>query len=119
MHIDAFNGSGNLLVEQNYIRGTKNMGMEFQSSADGLLFQDNWYESPSFTSLPGTSGNNTMAYSLILDKSKNITIRRNVAIMPRKTASDYVRITFEVGGDNTLVEDNYSIGGNHVLAMND
>lgn len=121
MHIDAFGNSGNLLVEQNYISGAKGMGMEFQSSAKNVVFQDNWYENPSFTSISGSSSGNTMAYSLILDKSSNITIRRNVAIMPLKgtTGKDYTRIAFEVGGDNVLVEDNYSYGGNHVLAMND
>lgn len=122
MHIDAFAGSnsGNLLVEQNYIRGVKGMGMEFQGQANGDIFQDNWYEHPAFETIPGSANGNTMAYSLILDGSSNTIIRRNTAIMPLKVSgNDYVRITFEVGGDNTLVEDNYSNGGNHVLAMND
>jgi len=30
-----------------------------------------------------------------------------------------VRFDFEIGGDGTIVEDNYSVGGNHILAAND
>ncbi len=123
MHIDAFGGSGNLLVEQNYLKGVKGMGLEFQGTATNLKFIDNWYEEPSFVARPGTANGNTFAYSLIVDKSSNIQILRNVMIAPKRgavpNANDYVRVTFEVGGDNALVEDNYSNGGNHVLAMND
>lgn len=114
MHIDAFGGSGNLLVEQNLISGCNGMGMEFQGSAADLVFQDNYYEKPQVT-----DNSNKMAYSLILDKSSKIRIRRNVCICPIKTGNTYVRIIFEVGGDDCLVEDNYSDGGNHIVAMND
>lgn len=118
MHIDAFGNSGNLLVEQNYISGAMGMGMEFQSSATNLTFQDNWYENPNLSTNFSTN-NNSMAYSLILDKSSNINIRRNVVIAPQRPDGVGTRIGFEVGGDNTLVEDNYVNGVNHVLAMND
>lgn len=117
-HIDAFGNSGNLLVEQNYITGAKGMGMEFQSTASNLVFQDNWYENPNLSTVRSVN-NGTMAYSLILDKSQNITIRRNIVIAPQKPDGIGCRVGFEVGGDNTLVEDNYINGINHSLAMND
>jgi hypothetical protein len=117
-HIDAFYDSGNLLVEQNYITGAKGMGMEFQSSATNLTFQDNWFENPNL-STTFNSNNNSMAFSLILDKSSNVTIRRNTVIAPKRPDGVGCRMGFEVGGDNTLVEDNYINGVNHVLAMND
>ncbi len=123
MHIDAFGNSKNLLVEQNYLKGVKGMGLEFQGSATNLKFLDNWYEDPSFVARPGTGNNNTFAYSLILDKSSGIQIKRNVMIAPLKNApsikTDYVRVSFEIGGDDAIIEDNYSKGGNHVVAMND
>lgn len=118
MHIDAFVGSRELLVEQNYITGAKGMGMEFQSTATNLVFQDNWYEHPNLSVVPDDNSG-TMAFSLILDKSQNILIRRNVVIAPENPDGIGCRIGFEVGGDNTLVEDNYVNGINHVLAMND
>jgi hypothetical protein len=120
VHIDAlhFSGSGNLLVEQNYITGTHGMGLEFQSEATNLVFQDNWFENPSLSSV-FAQNNGCMAFSLILDSSSNITIRRNVVIAPQRPDGKGCRIGFEVGGDNTLVEDNYVNGINHVLAVND
>lgn len=121
MHIDALIPSKDLLVEQNYITGAKGMGMEFQSRGTNLVFQDNWYEHPNLSPVFDVN-NGTMAYSLILDKSQDITIRRNVVITnPVTERPDGVgtRIGFEVGGDNTLVEDNYIYGINHSLAMND
>lgn len=118
MHIDAFGNSRDLLVEQNYITGAKGMGMEFQSSATDLVFQDNWYEHPNLSTVQ-QQNSGTMAFSLILDKSQNILIRRNVVIAPERPDGIGCRIGFEVGGDNTLVEDNYINGINHVLAMND
>lgn len=118
MHIDAFYNSGNLLVEQVYMSGLKGMGMEFQSTATGLVFQDNWYEKPNL-SATFNDNNGTMAYSLILDKSKNIAIRRNVCIAPERPDRVGVRNGFELGGDNTICEDNYVDGTNHVVAMND
>jgi hypothetical protein len=117
-HIDAFGNSGNLLVEQNYIKGAQGMGMEFQSTANNLVFQDNWYEHPDL-STKFSDNNNSFAYSLILDKSSNIQIRRNVVIAPERPDGVGCRIGFEVGGDNTTVEDNYINGVNHVLAVND
>lgn len=118
MHIDAFTGSANLMVEQNYITGAKGMGMEFQSKASNLVFQDNWFENPNL-STEKKRNNNSMAFSLILDKSSDITIRRNVVKAPQRPDGIGCRIAFEVGGDNTVVEDNYVDGVNHVLAVND
>jgi hypothetical protein len=118
MHIDAFYNSGNLLVEQNYVTGAKGMGMEFQSTATNLVFQDNWFEHPNLSSNFSTN-NNSFAYSLILDKSSNIIIRRNVVIAPERPDGVGCRVGFEAGGDNSLVEDNYVNGINNVLAIND
>jgi hypothetical protein len=118
MHIDAFGSSGNLLVEQNYISGAKGMGMEFQGAATNLTFQDNWFENPNLSSERKRNGN-SMAFSLILDKSSDIEIRRNVVMAPQRPDGIGCRIAFEVGGDDTVVEDNYVDGVNHVLAVND
>ncbi|HVT90625.1 MAG TPA: NPCBM/NEW2 domain-containing protein [Tepidisphaeraceae bacterium] len=118
MHIDAFGGCGNLLVEQNYMTGLKGMGMEFQGRADGDVFQDNWYEHP-FLSSNFHSNDGTMAYSLILAGSTNITIQRNIVIAPERPDGTGCRIGFEVGGDNCLIVDNYIDGVNNAVASND
>lgn len=108
-HIDAHGQSGNLLVSQNFISGVKGMGMEFQGSASNLKFEDNWYEHPNLSS-DYNRNLNSMAYSLILDKSSNIEIRRNTVIAPERPDGTGCRVGFEVGGDNTIVEDNYIDG---------
>src|SRR5262245_38124160 len=105
-HIDAFGGSGNLLVEQNYISGVKGMGMEFQGTASNLVFQDNVYENPNLSSVYNQNLN-SMAYSLILDNSSNITIRRNTVFAPQRPDGTGCRVGFEMGGDNAVIEDNY------------
>ena len=86
MHIDAFGGCGNLLVQGNYITGAKGMGMEFQGTADGDTFLDNWFEHPNLQggSTRNPANDNSMAFSLILDKSQNITVRRNTVIAPER-----------------------------------
>jgi hypothetical protein len=121
IHMDVFSPSGNLLVEQNYITGAKGMGMEFQTQgapATNLVFQDNWDENPNLSS-NARSNTNSMAFSLILDQGSNILIQRNVVIAPQKPDGIGERIAFEVGGDNTIVRENYVNGINSVLAMND
>jgi hypothetical protein len=117
-HIDAFGASGDLVVEQNLVSHAKGMGFEFQSQATNLIFRDNWYEHPDL-STTFSQNNGTMAFSLILDKSTNILIQRNTVIAPERPDGVGTRIGFEVGGDNSLVEDNYINGINHALAMND
>ena len=94
------------------------MGMEFQGTATNLKFLDNWYENPNLSS-DFNRNHNSFAYSLILDKSSNIEIKRNVVIAPQRPDGVGTRIGFEVGGDNTVVEQNYVNGVNHVLAAND
>ncbi len=116
MHIDW--GGGPILVEQNYMKGLKGMGMEFQSTGKGLVFQDNYYEKPDLSPI-FASNNGTMAYSLILDKASDITIRRNSVIAPERPDGKGCRVGFELGGDNTMVSDNYINGINNVAAMND
>lgn len=125
MHIDAFGNCNNLLVAQNFLSGIRGMGLEFQTTgsatpgATNLVFQDNWFERPALSN-EGWRNWNSFAYSLPLDKARNVTIRRNVLIAPERPPGDKgIRIGFEVGGDNTLVEDNYVVGTNHVLAAND
>lgn len=118
MHIDAFGGSGNLVVQANYLTGVKGMGLEFQGTATNLKFLDNWYEKPNL-STNFNANKTTFAYSLILDKSKDIVIARNVVLAPERPDGVGCRVGFEVGGDNAMVEDNYVNGINHVVAMND
>lgn len=118
-HIDALaSGCGNLLVEQNYMKGSRGMGLEFQSAAVNLIYQDNWFEKPTL-STTASKNTSSMAFSLILSRSSKIKILRNVVIAPERPDGIGCRIGFEVGGDDTLVEDNYVNGINHVLAVND
>jgi hypothetical protein len=118
IHLDANNSSANLLAEQNYFVGMKGMGMEFQDNATGLIFQDNWYEHPNL-SATYAQNTNSMAFSLILDKGSNITIQRNAVIAPERPDGVGCRIGFEVGGDNSIVQDNYINGVNCAVASND
>lgn len=124
MHIDAFGNCGDLLVEQNYISGTRGMGMEFQTTGAAipgsvkLVFQDNWFEKPNLSSNRDANWN-SFALSLPLDRADNVIIRRNTIIAPERPDGKGIRIGFEVGGDGTIVEDNYVDGTNHVVAAND
>lgn len=126
-HIDATNPSSGLLVEQNYIKGTRNQGMEFQTTrtvtSDNPIFQDNWYENPQLVDFSGrvVATGDCYAYSLPVDRGQNVIVRRNVAIAPKMNAlppGAYVRIMYELGGKNINVHDNYSWGGNSACAVN-
>lgn len=119
IHIDDHsNSSRDLLVEQNYFAGIRRMAIEYQGGGHNSVFQDNWYEKPA---LKGdfSANNETFAYSIIADRSVGTVARRNVVIAPERPDGVGVRIAFEIGGDNALVEDNYISGVNHVLAAND
>lgn len=118
MHVDAFGNSGDLLVQNNYIHGARGMGLEFQGAATNLKFIGNWYEHPELSS-DFNRNNNSFAFSLILDKSSNILIKGNTVIAPERPDGTGCRIGFEVGGDNTLVTENYINGVNHTIAVND
>ena len=108
IHIQAFNDLGNLLVQNNYIKGVNGMGMEFQGCANNLKFLDNFYEHPVLSSDPNRN-TNSMAFSLPLDESSNIDIERNTIIAPERDGIG-MRIGIETGGDNALVQDNYING---------
>jgi hypothetical protein len=116
MHIDAYGNSRNLLVQQNYLSGIHGMGMEFQGTADTLKFYDNYYENPDLSN-NFNDNHNTLAYSFILDKSRNIEVKRNTAIAGNRPDGAGCRLGFELGGDNALVEDNY-VNGTQVAAYN-
>ncbi|WP_428939034.1 NPCBM/NEW2 domain-containing protein [Fontivita pretiosa] len=116
--IDNGNISRNLLVEQNYFSGLRRMGIEYQGGGYNSVFQDNYYENPVLT--PNFSDNNSVfAYSLIADRSTGTVARRNTSIAPQRPDGTGVRVIFEIGGDNALVEENFSVDGNHVLSAND
>jgi hypothetical protein len=119
-HCDAQNPTncGNLLAEQNYLVGMKGMGFEFQGTAKNCVFQDNWFEHPNLSSV-FNQNLNSMAFSLILDRGSNITIQRNTVIAPERPDGTGCRVGFEVGGDNTLVTDNYINGIDITVADND
>lgn len=120
--------SPNLLMEQNYFRGIRRMAIETQGGGVNTIIRDNWYEDPFlFTDTtippgqPGNPTNDTFGYSIINDRANGVVITRNVAIMPTKAQSplnNYVRIVYEIGGLNVNMYDNYSDGGNHVIAGN-
>ncbi len=118
-HIDSFNsGDRDSVFEQNYMSGLKGMGMELQGWGINTIVQDNVFEHPNLSTDFHTN-DNSMAYSIIMDKSVGSIIRRNTVIAPERPDGTGCRIGFEVGGDNTVVEQNYVNGVNHVLAAND
>lgn len=119
IHLDDFDpNDSDDLFEQNYFSGVKGMGIELQSNGARTIVQDNWYEHPNL-SPTFVQNNGTMAFSIILDRSVDTIIRRNVVIAPERPDGVGCRIGFEVGGDNCLVEDNYINGINHSIAAND
>jgi hypothetical protein len=113
-HSDA---SKDLLIEQNYCAGLSRMGMEIQGGGLNTVVQDNWYEKPRMSAKSGDN-DATFAYSIVSDRSRGTRIRRNVSIAPERPDGVGVRIVFELGGSDFLCEDNYSDGGNHVIAVN-
>jgi hypothetical protein len=121
IHIIAFNNnSKKLLIEQNYFSGLSRMGIEYQGYGVDTVVQDNYYENPVMHA-EFARNNDTFAYSIICDASRNTIVRRNTAVMPTSAQSPDrvgVRIVFELGGFDLICEDNYSIGGNHVIAAN-
>lgn len=110
--------SADLLIEQNYFASLRRMGIELQGGGHDTIVQDNYYEKPSMSSNKDLNGS-TFAYSIIADRSVGTIVRRNTSIAPERPDGKGVRIVIEIGGDNTLVEENYSVGANHVLAAND
>jgi hypothetical protein len=113
-HADA---SKDLLIEQNYFAGLRRMGIEIQGGGVNTVVQDNYYEKPRMSAKSGDN-DSTFAYSIVSDRSKGTRVRRNVSIAPDRPDGVGVRIIFELGGSDFLCEDNYSDGGNHVIAVN-
>jgi hypothetical protein len=113
-HDDA---SKNLLIEQNYFSGLRRMGVEIQGGGNNTVVQDNYYEKPVMTRKTDDN-NDTFAYSIISDRSKGTRVRRNTSIAPERPDGIGVRIIFELGGDDVVCEDNYSVDGNHVAILN-
>ncbi|WP_428940074.1 right-handed parallel beta-helix repeat-containing protein [Fontivita pretiosa] len=109
--------SPNLLIEQNYFSGLRRMGIEIQGGGVNTIIQDNFYENPSLS--PRYNDNlSCFAYSIICDRSQNTIVRRNTSIAPQRPDGTGVRVIFELGGFNLQAYDNYSYGGNHVVAVN-
>lgn len=116
IHMHAFlYSSSDLLIEQNYFSGLNRMGIEYQYGGVDTLVQDNWYENP--YQLPS---DDKFAYSIVADEGVDTITRRNTAIMPTRAQDPvtYVKIVFELGGHNLKAYDNYTWGGNHVVAVN-
>lgn len=119
MHVDDHsNTSKNMTIEQNLFSGIRRMGVEYQGGPSNLVLQDNWYEKPAMTST-FRDNDATFAFSIVADRSFNTIARRNVIWAPERPDGVGVRIGFETGGDNTLVENNYVYGINQVLANTD
>jgi hypothetical protein len=110
-------GSKNLLIEQNYFAGISRMAAEIQGGGVNTVVQDNYYEKPQMSGILAKN-DGTFAYSIISDRSKGTRIRRNVSIAPQRPDGIGVRIIFELGGFDFVCEDNFSDGGNHVVAVN-
>lgn len=119
LHIDAKgdNPAANdgMLIEQNYFSGIFGQAIEAQGASRNVVIQDNDYVNPD----PRPSGDKYFV-SAPLTESERPIVRRNRAVMPTKAAAGdgYVRIVYELGGKDLLCEDNYSNGGNDVLAIN-
>jgi hypothetical protein len=113
-HDDA---SKNLLIEQNYFAGLHRMGVEIQGGGINTVVQDNFYEKPVMTSKLDDN-NDTFAFSIISDRSRGTRVRRNTSIAPERPDGVGVRIIFELGGEDVVCEDNYSVDGNHVAILN-
>lgn len=119
MHIDDHGvSSRDLMIEQNYFSGIRRIGIEWQGGGINSIVQDNFFEKPRLSS-NFNENHDTYAYSIIACRSVNMIARRNVIIAPERPDGVGVRIGFEVGGDNTLIEDNWVSGINHVIAAND
>ncbi|WP_428938767.1 glycosyl hydrolase family 28-related protein [Fontivita pretiosa] len=113
-HEDA---SRNLLIEQNYLAGLRRMGVEVQGGGINTIVQDNYYEKPVMTE-KFEQNMSTFAYSIIADRSRGTRVRRNTSIAPERPDGTGVRIIFELGGQDVVCEDNYSVAGNHVAILN-
>lgn len=112
--------SPNLTMEQNYFSGIHRMGIEYQGGGVDTIVQDNWYENPNISATQSQNAD-TFAYSIVADRSLRTITRRNVAIMPTNAQAPDgkgVRIVFELGGKDLLATDNYTDGGNDVIAVN-
>lgn len=106
MHVDAAGGGEDLLVEQNSMTGVQGIGFEFQYEIENAIFQDNYFGDP--------ANDSNMAFSLPLDESTGVIIRRNTVL-----GNNEVLIAFETGGDGTIVEDNYANAVWHVVSNTD
>lgn len=108
----------NNVIEQNYMRGIVAQAFELQGAGTGWMIQDNWVE---YHNLLASGNNDAYSYSLPLAGASGTSITNNVSIQKR-SADELdkigVRIIFEMGGKNVLVQNNYSDGGNHVIAGN-
>jgi len=113
-HADA---SKDLLIEQNYFAGISRMAAEIQGGGINTVVQDNYYEKPQLSSILANN-DGTFAYSIISDRSRGTRVRRNVSIAPQRPDGIGVRIIFELGGFDFACENNFSDGGNHVVAVN-
>jgi len=119
IHVTDFgNVSKNLLLEQNYFSGLRRMGIELQGGGDHSVVQDNYYENPVMTNV-FAQNTSVFAYSIIADQSENNIVRRNTAVTLDRPDGAGCRVGIEIGGDNTLVTDNYIIGTQNVLESND
>jgi hypothetical protein len=94
------------------------MAIEYQGGGYDTVVQDNYYENPVMTNV-FNQNLSTFAYSLIADRSVGTIARRNTIIAPERPDGTGVRVGFEIGGDNALVEDNYSVGTESVVSGND
>lgn len=118
IHIDGHRASSkDMLVEQNYFTGIKGMGVELQTHGLRTIVQDNYFEKPNLSST-FHHNDTSFAFSIILDRSFDTIVRRNVVIAPERPDGVGVRIGFELGGTNVQAYDNYVNGINHVAILN-
>lgn len=113
-HLDS---SSDLLIEQNYFAHLHRMGIEIQGGGRNTIVQDNYYELP-VMSADREKNNDTFAYSIVSDRSIGTKVLRNTSIAPERPDGVGVRIIFELGGKDLVCQDNYSVDGNHVIAVN-
>ncbi len=110
-------GGTNTLIEQNYGTGITGQFIELQGNPVDLVVQDNDYEKPTHE-----VNGSKYAYSIPVEGGKNIIVRRNRSRAPKNadvTNGETTRIVFELGGKYGVdASDNYSDGGNDVVAIN-
>lgn len=110
--------SGNVtdaIVRRNLFSGVRGLALEFQTRHIRTLIEDNYYEKPILKPGPWSDNESTFAFSCPWDDASTTLciVRRNLFDCGDSAAIDGqgVRNLIELGGFNTVVEENYFKAG--------